>query len=408
MPLRFLFVDFDSFFASCEQQLRPELRGKPIGVVPMMAESTCCIAASYEAKAYGVKTGTGVREARYLCPSIRFVEAKHERYIRIHHKLKDAVEQCIPVTAVKSIDELYAELPPNWRNEETVRRVAREIRAKVAETIGEYITCTIGVGPNVFLSKLGSGMNKPRGLNIFSDQDLPQCLYGLELRDIYGVGRNMLKRLHGRNIRTVEQLYAASRQRLRSIWGGVEGERIYAELRGEVIQRAETIRRHVSHSHILPPRARNREDAFAVIHRLTQKAALRLRKLEHYAGSLSIGVRFDQETRWGREVRFFQTQRTPVFLQALRQLWDSMPSELGDPMKVSMVLGQLIHVRQFTPSLFSGGWDLRGEQVEQAMDKINLRYGPRTLYYAGAHNGMDEAPMRIAFSHIPDLEVERD
>lgn len=408
MSLRFLFVDFDSFFASCEQQLRPELRGKPVGVVPMMTNSTCCLAASYEAKAYGIKTGTGVAEARHLCPSIQFVVADHVRYVKIHKKLKDAVESCIPVTDIKSIDELYAELPPNWRDAETVLRVSKQIKAKVAEEIGEYITCTIGVGPNIFLSKLGSGMNKPNSLNILRDKDLPHNLYGLKLTDIYGVGRNMLKRLHSHNINTVEQLCAASRQRLRSIWGGVEGERLYAELRGEIIDRAETTRRHVSHSHILPPKIRNREDAFAVIHRLTQKAALRLRKLEYYAGSLSIGIRFDRQTRWGGELRFFQTQRTPVFLKALRQLWDSMPGELGEPMKVSMVLGQLVHAKQFTPSLFSGGWDIRGEKIEQAMDTINLRYGPRTLYYAGAQNGMNEAPMRIAFSHIPDLEVERD
>ncbi|WOO41589.1 DNA polymerase Y family protein [Rubellicoccus peritrichatus] len=408
MPLRFIFVDFDSFFASCEQQMRPELRGKPVGVVPMMTNSTCCLAASYEAKAYGIRTGTGVAEARHLCPSIQFVVADHVRYVKIHAKLNEAVEKCIPITEVKSIDELYAELPPNWRDEETALNIAHQIKKRVAEEIGDYITCTIGIGPNIFLSKLGSGMNKPCGLNVFHDKDLPQCLYGLKLRDIYGVGRNMLKRLRARNINTVEQLCAASRQKLRSIWGGVEGERLYAELRGEIIERSDSVRRHVSHSHILPPKIRNREDAFAVIHRLTQKAALRLRKLEHYAGSLSIGIRFDRHTKWSGEVRFFQTQRTPVFLKALRQLWDSMPAELGEPMKVSMVLGQLVHAKQFTPSLFSGGWDLKGEQIEQAMDKVNLHYGPRTLYYAGAQNGMNEAPMRIAFSHIPDLEVERD
>ena len=92
MALRSLYVDFDSYFASVEQQLRPELRGKPIGVVPVMAETTCCIAASYEAKRFGVKTGTRVSDARKLCRNIKFVEARPAVYVEYHHKLVEAVE----------------------------------------------------------------------------------------------------------------------------------------------------------------------------------------------------------------------------------------------------------------------------------------------------------------------------
>ncbi|MGH2569231.1 MAG: DNA polymerase Y family protein, partial [Bacteroidota bacterium] len=84
MSLSFLFVDFNAYFASVEQQERPELRGKPVVVAPMMTDSTCAIAASYEAKRYGIKTGTGIGEAKAICPTLHVVEARHHLYIEYH------------------------------------------------------------------------------------------------------------------------------------------------------------------------------------------------------------------------------------------------------------------------------------------------------------------------------------
>src|SRR5215472_18349819 len=102
----FLHIDLNSFFASVEQQLHPEYRGKPLAVVPVMADTTCCIAASYEAKAFGVKTGTQVGEAKRMCRGIELVEARHELYVKYHNKIVTAVETCVPVTSVMSIDEM--------------------------------------------------------------------------------------------------------------------------------------------------------------------------------------------------------------------------------------------------------------------------------------------------------------
>jgi len=123
-PLRWLYVDFNSYFASVEQQERPELRGKPVGVVPMLTDSTCCIAASYEAKAHGVKTGTMVPEARRLCPGMLFVVARHELYVEYHHKIVAAVDTCIPIEQVHSVDEMSCRL---------IGR-EREVRHAVAST----------------------------------------------------------------------------------------------------------------------------------------------------------------------------------------------------------------------------------------------------------------------------------
>ena len=119
MALRYLFIDFDSFFASVEQQLQPQLRGRPVGVVPSPGvDTTSCIAASYEAKAYGVKTGTGVREARERCPGIVLVPAQHSHYVRVHARIHRLIHEIIYVEEVLSIDEMYGKLPPHWQPEE--------------------------------------------------------------------------------------------------------------------------------------------------------------------------------------------------------------------------------------------------------------------------------------------------
>ncbi len=121
-PLGWLFLDMNAFFASVEQQEHPHLRGKPVAVVPMLADSTCCIAASYEAKAFGVKTGTKVAEAVRLCPHLRLIEAKHGPYREYHTRIVEVVEHCLPVTEIWSVDEMVCKF---WANE---RRLSDALR----------------------------------------------------------------------------------------------------------------------------------------------------------------------------------------------------------------------------------------------------------------------------------------
>jgi len=108
--LRWLFVDMNSFFASCEQQQEPDLRGKPIAVAPMLVDSTCAIAASYEAKAFGITTGTPIWEAKKRCPHLTVVQARPKLYVEYHHRIREAIESRIPIDAVMSIDEVACKL----------------------------------------------------------------------------------------------------------------------------------------------------------------------------------------------------------------------------------------------------------------------------------------------------------
>ncbi len=425
------FVDFNSFFASVEQQLDASLRGRPVGVVPVMAETSCCIAASYEAKAFGVKTGTGVRDARKMCPGIVFVHAQHEKYVAVHHKAVAAVDRILPVRQVMSIDEMECELPKRFQTREHATRFAALVKAEILSTVGDQLHTSIGVAPNTMLAKLASDMQKPNGLVIIELHEIPQRLFHLKLQDITGIGKRMLVRLNDCGIQTVQELYAAPRDLLHTAWGGLMGDDMYDKLRGVPYPPRVTEARSLGHSHMLPPAMRNPMDAFAVLNRLTQKAAMRLRKQGFYATAMSVDVRMDMRSGYNganpsgghRETRMGQTQDTAFMLHALEILWYSGLHLLLRPKAVGMVLSGLVPASQHTPGLFDS---LNAPEAStaclqpttklsqrdrapllQAMDGVNRRHGKNALYFAAAHTALDHAPMRIAFNRIPDIETER-
>ncbi len=405
-PLRYLFIDFNAYFASCEQQVEPKLRGKPIAVVPMDADTTSCIAASYEAKKFGVKTGTLVRDAKRMCPGLICVPARHLIYIEYHHKLIEAVESCLPVLKVMSIDEMVCELTGSQQAREKAIALAHQIKQTIATNVGECLRCSIGIAPNIFLSKTGSDLQKPNGLVVIEPKDLPQSLLKMELRDIYGVGARMEQRLRASGINTVLELWNASKEKLHTVWGGIEGERMYDNLRGEVVYSPPTHKSTVGHSHVLAPDYRTEEKAYATLHRLLQKAAMRLRKYELLASAMFVKIKYISGERWTDEIHFTETQDTVHFINALTKMWERKEPIHATPIKVAITLFKLKEEKMKTPQLFPFGRS--SEALNSALDKLNSMYKKNTVYFGGAHEALDSAPMRIAFTHIPDPEVEGD
>jgi DNA polymerase-4 len=404
LTLRALLLDFNSYFASVEQQLRPELRGRPLGILPVLAESTCCIAASYQAKRFGVKTGTSVADARRLCPDMVFVEARPAVYVEMHHRLMAVVDSVIAVGEVLSIDEVACELTGSWRQEAVVRRLAGEVKAKLRE-VGECLTCSIGVGPNRFLAKTASNMQKPDGLTLIHESDLPDILFPLKLNDLNGIAKAMHARLERHGITTVEALCRAPREKLRQVWGGVEGERFYDRLRGIEPPVAPTRRGSIGHSHVLPPQLRYVGGAYAVLSKLTQKAAIRLRAEGYLASRLGIRVEWRNRDNWERVARFSPMQDTLGFLRILAGLWAERPAH-GEPTKVSMVFSELTPASEETLPLFPDGTRTPG--LDSAFDRVRSKFGNSALYFGGAFLAGAQAPMRISFTHIPDLVLEQD
>jgi DNA polymerase-4 len=405
MPLRDLFVDFNSFFASVEEQEQPPLRRRPMIVVPVMTDSTCCIAATYEAKRFGIKTGTNVGEARKRCPGLVVIEARPSIYVEYHHRLIAAVDSVVPVTEVRSIDEMSCALLGRWRERETALRLAREIKARIAAKVGAFMRCSIGLAPNVFLAKTATDMQKPDGLVVIDESDLPEVLFRLQLRDFCGIGAAREARLHACGITTVEQLCRSPKEVLRRAWNGIEGDRMHALLRGEEMERPPSQRCTVGHSHVLEPKCRTLPLAEAVLHRLLQKAVARLRSLGYLAGGLGLSIKFLGHGHWGDEMSFLETQDTLDFIRVFGLLWKRCPSSRPPPLAVGVTLFRLTAAHNITPNL--PRLKVSRVALDEAMDRLNQCYGKNTVYFGGAQAALDSAPTRIAFTHIPAPEKER-
>lgn len=399
-----LFLDMNSFFASAEQHLQPALRGQPVAVVPTMTDRTCCIAVSYEARPYGIKTGTNVGEARRRCPRLQLVAGRHENYIKIHHQIIAAVETVIPVTKICSIDEMVCRLSPQHREVGRATELAREVKQAIYDQVGVSLRCSVGLSTNRFLAKVASNLQKPDGLSVITREELPRRLYALDLNDFPGIGRNMRRRLESKGIRTTRQLCGLSKKQMTDAWESVLGAQWWHQLRGDEVVEKETTRRTVGHSHVLPPKLRTEAGARGVMVRLIHKAGMRLRRLDHWAARMVVALRYtDGWPKWKETVYLGRCQDTPSLLKAFERAWQNRPRG-PRPLQASVTLFDLTPGACTTPSLFVE--EQRALSAAQAMDAANERFGPNTLYFASMHETRNSAPMRIAFTSIPDIPAE--
>lgn len=402
MSLRYLFIDMNSYFASVEQQLTPSLRGKAIAVVPMMADTTSVIAASYEAKRFGVKTGTKVVEARVMCPGIIFVPTRSTEYIETHHAIVAAVDACIPVAKVMSIDEMICRLERKESSPEAATQLASRIKDSIRRRCGEWLKCSIGVSPNRILAKVAADMMKPDGLTIIRSEELPHRLFELKLNDFPGIGPRMEKRLRVAGVGSVERLCSLSPADLARIWGGrYTGACWWHKLRGDDVPEPPSRHRSLGHSKVLAPGERNEADAHAVIVRLLHKAAARLRHESHWATSLTLDISYLGRESWTGRQRIEPVQDTLTFLRILAPLWDRKPP--GKMLKIGVVLGDLEAQKNVTRSLFDREDHL--VDLAAAVDGVNQKFGRHTVYFGGMFGQAGDRGARIAFNSIPDLEL---
>ncbi|GGA72920.1 DNA polymerase IV [Edaphobacter acidisoli] len=420
----FLHIDLNSFFASVEQQLHPEYRNRPLAVVPTKADTTCCIAASYEAKALGIKTGTQVGEAKRICPEIVLIEGDHADYAKYSKAISDTVELVCPVAHNPSIDEMVCQLMGREQEPPRARRIALDIKQAIYKNVGEALRCSIGMAPNRYLAKIASDMQKPDGLIGLLPSQLPRAIAHLELRDLPGVGARTEVRLNAKGIHTMPQLLALDRAGMHKLWNSVWGDRLYHWLRGEETGDdgapvSSGIQKSLGHSHVMAPEFRTDEGAWAVANKLLHKAAMRLRMEKFYAGSLAVTIRFaltkEQAARmksrqhfsglkhagWGLEARFRECQDTLSLLEVMRQLWRQRPQgeEFRRPFFVGVTLRELTPESEHQAELFSD--PNNRPQLSATMDKLNLKYGHTTLHFAGMLPARESAPTRIAFTQIP-------
>jgi DNA polymerase-4 len=396
--VQWLFLDLNAFFASCEQQEAPALRGKPVIVVQTPTDSAVAIAASYAAKAFGIKTGTIVREARRLCPDVIAVQANHRLYSEYHERILKAVDTCLPVDKVMSIDEMACRLMGAERQVAAARELALKVKHALREQVGECLTCSIGIAPNVFLGKVGSDLKKPDGLVVITHDDLPDILLGLELQEIYGIGERMEERLHRAGILTVAELWQASPMRLRRVWGGLL---FHQMLHGVDIQPPSSrFAKSMGHQHVLEPELRTRDGAANFARHLLTKAAERLRRGDYFCRRLGLHLSWVGDLGgWWDEMSFNETRDTGFLLGCLDQLWPRVPRY--KPLSVGVVLLDLVPATQHQPDLFDGV-NQRRQKLSPMIDRINDRYGCCAIGFGLLPPDVRAFKGHAAFHRVPE------
>lgn len=207
--VKWLFLDMSSFFASCEQYDNPALRGRPVGGCPVLANGGVIVAASYEAKRFGVGMMRAA-EARRVCPGITLLQARPDRYVELHHAVMKSIEKHLPITTTYSIDEWAIRLMGDERRAATARAIAERMQQQIADDFDGALSCSVGLAPSRLLAKTACELKKPNGLTVLTLGQMPDILSPMKLRDIPGIGSGMDLRLRQNDVTTPAELWALS------------------------------------------------------------------------------------------------------------------------------------------------------------------------------------------------------
>lgn len=378
-----LYIDMNGFFASVEQQENPALRGRPVAITAVDSQSGACVAASYEAKALGVRTGTPVREARRLCPGIVLLPSRHRLYVRYNLRIAAILDEMAELERIRSVDEFQLRLSgPATELPGAFDLVAR-MKARVAAEVGPAIRFSAGIGPNHLLAKIAGKLEKPDGCQWLGPANMPGRIAHLALDDLPGISRGILARLHRARVWDVETLCRLDPRHARMIWRSVEGERFVRALQGADIPLTGTSRHGYGNSKVLSPENRTPRRAYLVGRWLVEKAAARMRRDGRVAASFGLSVHLLPEGRWGRRIRCAPSQDTRYFLDLHRRLWaDLLRRHPRGLLSLGVHLGDVTLLAERSGDLFTPlapAERTRSEEVSAVVDMINRRFGRETL-----------------------------
>lgn len=385
-PFRTLYIDMNSFFASVEQQLDPAIRGRPVAITAMENEKGCCVAASYEAKAYGVKTGTSVADARALCPGIVFLPSRHRLYVRFNLRVAAVLDRYAELERIRSVDEFQIALSGEATELDGARALVARLKEAVAAEVGECLRFSAGIGPNHLLAKIAGKLEKPNGCQHLGPDNMPGRIADLALDDLPGISRSMRARLEAAGVGNMVSLCSLDPRHARAIWRSVEGERFVRSLQGEAIPLVKTKRGGFGNSKVLAPEFRRPAEAYLVSRWLIEKAAARLRRDGRVAGSFALHLSPMGRYSWAKSMRCTPTQDTLEFLRINRALWRrAWPDIRGERLAaIGVHLGDVDHLTSRTGDLLlpvAPAERTQGERASAAVDFINQRFGPGTIRF---------------------------
>jgi DNA polymerase IV len=311
-----LHADLDAFFASVEQRDDPRLRGRPVivggGVV---------LAASYEAKAFGVRTAMGGRQARRLCPDAIVVRPRMAAYSEASKAVFEVFEDTTPLVEGLSIDEAFLDVRGLRRLAGSPEEIAARLRRRVVAQVG--LPITVGVARTKFLAKVASAVAKPNGLLVVPPDDELEFLHPLAVERLWGVGRVTAAKLHGRGIATVGQVARLEEAALVAMLGRASGRHLYALAHNRDPRRIQVGRRRrsIGSQRALGRAPRSPDELDAIVLALVDRIARRLRSGRRVCRTVVLRLRFRDFSRATRSQTMAQaTAQTLPILETAREL----------------------------------------------------------------------------------------
>lgn len=376
-PRAIILVDMNAFFASIEQRDHPELQGRPIGITNGLT-GTCIITSSYEARAYGIRTGMRVREARRLCPDFIQIPARPRRYAQVSTAIMEALTTITPDVEVFSVDEAFLDVTHCQRLLGTPERIARRTKTAVYEASG--VLCSVGVSGDKTTAKYAAKLHKPDGLTIIPPWEAAQRLRDVPVTELCGIAGGIGRYLAERGVFTCGDMAALPVSELGRRFGGI-GRRIWLMAQGLDPLPVETriaAPKSVGHGKVMPPGTRDTAVMLTYLEHMSFKVGTRLRRHRLIAQTCFIGLRAGSGWIGGRYRTPYPTNDGAL----LMTLCQRMLAECWSGEGVSQV-----QVTALDPRPAEGQMQLFAEAVQDpkraraniVMDAINRRYGEFTL-----------------------------
>jgi DNA polymerase-4 len=365
-----LHADLDAFFASVEQRDDPRLRGKPV-----LVGGGVVLAASYEAKAYGVETAMGERYAKRLCPHAIVVPARMSAYSEASKAVFEVFEDMTPLVEGLSIDEAFLDVRGLERLVGPPAEIARRLRQRVREEVG--LPITVGIARTKFLAKVASAVAKPDGLLSVAPEDELAFLHPLPVERLWGVGRVTATKLHHRGLRTVGQVAALDEALLVHLLGQASGRHLHALAHNRDARRVQTGRRRrsIGSQRALGRRPKSFGEIDSSVVAIVDRTARRLRTGRRLCRTVVLRLRFDDFTRATRSLTMPRpTDRSAAILETARTLLDGA-RPLIRTRGITLVGISLTNLENADPLQLALGEDWRPHALDEALDRVKDRYG---------------------------------
>lgn len=390
-------IDLNSAFASAEQQAWPSLRGRPMGVTNRLSKECCVIAASYEAKALGIKVGMRRSEAMALCPDFVMLETDPSKYTWMYQNLLSIMKTYSPNIKMKSIDEGIIDFHGTRRvNNRSLEDIGMEIKQRMREEVGNYMRVNVGIGTNRFLAKTAAGLHKPDGLDLIDHHNLIDVYKSLDLQDLTGIADGYGSRLRAYGIHTPLQFLEADANLLRkNVFRSINGLHWHERLRGYEVDDYQTKLGMVGRQWVV--KNPSNDDAYlrSCLHFLAETTGMKLRYRNVEARGVCVWMAFNTGGGWSDKKMAHMTFYTnqDIWLHVSR-LFDKRPKHM-----VVRCMGlYLYELSPSTRSQLNMFEDVaKAGYLSKAVDEINDFYGSFTVFSADTLLGTKHVKQKIPF-----------